>query len=394
MSSNNKTEFCDIHGGYVEEIQPGSMWECKQFIDSWNNVAGMQLHGQDNWTVQFLSDLYHGEKPPNIEFSDINTMYIDIETQSEYGFPDVDDPCEMINAITMRTNDVTYVLGVGKFDIPSRDGREFRCFEFECEEDLLNEFINLWNIIDPDVITGWHSTPFDIPYLIARITRLFGEDHANKLSPWGKIWKKSVKDDYGNMRTAYVIYGIAQLDFMQLYKKYVLAPRESYKLDFIAGVEVGHKKIDWHEKYDTMKEFYDDDFQLFMEYNVVDVDLIYMMEQKLRLLELQTQIAYTAKVNYDDVFSPVRTWDAIIYNHLREDDIVIPMLTVTEKRSQYAGAYVMEPVPGMYECVASYDLASLYPSILIMMSVSPENIILRGELEGFKQRLQRRLESC
>lgn len=394
--TKKKTNFKSVSGFPLDPVKPGTMWDCKNYIEKWDNVDGYTLHGQDNWVSQYLSDKYLESGGCSYEFSGLNSAYIDIECESERSFPDATDARERINAITTRSSKSgkTYVLGLGNFHIPDTEDRSYTCMEFTEESELLKTFIELWRQEDYDIVSGWNISGYDIPYIINRVNRVLGEDYSKALSPWGSIYAKNVIDDYGNTRQTYKIHGIAILDFMQLYKKYVLKPRESYKLDFIAEAELGHKKVDWKSKYDSMSEFYKKNFQLFMEYNAVDVDLVYEMETKLCLLELQTQIAYTALINYEDVFSPVRTWDSIIYNHLRERGIIIPLnLSSFSKDSQYAGAYVKDPVPGMYNYVASFDVNSLYPNIIAGKNISPDTLVTRGNLEGFRKRILERLSN-
>lgn len=380
VHTQNDSQYQDIHGNKLESIQPGSFWECKNFIEKWNGIENFSVYGQDNWISQFLSELYMGSNFSAPSLDDLKVAYIDIETECENGFPDIENPVEKINAITMRIKNKTYVFGLSEKWKIDTELRDYECFSHVSEEKMLKQFIEVWRHVDPDIVTGWNCNLFDIPYIIERIIRLMGQSEANRLSPWEKLYKRQKRDDYQNIRTAYTIYGVSILDYMELYKKYVMTPRESYKLDFIASVEINHKKLDWKKYYSTMSEFYKKDFQMFIEYNIIDVDLIFKLEEKLNLIKLQTNIAYTALINYEDVFSPVRTWDAIIYNHLIEKNIVVPFKENAEKSTQYAGAFVKDPKPGLYDWVVSFDLASLYPSLIMQYNISPDTIITREDL--------------
>ena len=158
-----------------------------------------------------------------------------------------------------------------------------------------------------------------------------------------------------------------------MYRKFTYKAQESYRLEHIANVELGQKKLD-HSEFETFKDFYTKNWQKFIEYNIKDVELVDQLEDKMRLIELCLTMAYDAKVNYTDVFFQVRTWDSIIYNYLKRKNIVIPPKVRTDKDSQYAGAYVKEPIPGKYEWVVSLDLNSLYPHLIMQYNISPETL--------------------
>ena len=150
--------------------------------------------------------------------------------------------------------------------------------------------------------------------------------------------------------------------------------QESFRLDYIAQQELGQKKLD-HSEFDTFKDFYTHGWQKFVEYNIVDVELVDRMEDKLKLIELALTMAYNAKVNYQDIFYQVRLWDCIIYNELKRKNIVIPSKSRTSKDEKYAGAYVKEPIPGKYDWVVSFDLNSLYPHLIMQYNISPETLL-------------------
>jgi DNA polymerase elongation subunit (family B) len=194
-----------------------------------------------------------------------------------------------------------------------------------------------------------------------------------RFSPWGLVTEDEVYVA-GRKHISYDIGGISQLDYLNLYKKFTYKAQESYRLDYIAEVELGSKKLD-HSEFDTFKDFYTKGWQKFVEYNIIDVELVDRMEDKMKLIELAITMAYDAKANYADVFSQVRMWDTIIYNYLKKRNIVIPPKEKSDKDSKYAGAYVKEPIPGMYDYVVSFDLNSLYPHLIMQFNVSPETLV-------------------
>jgi DNA polymerase elongation subunit (family B) len=223
------------------------------------------------------------------------------------------------------------------------------------------------------VITGWNCNLYDIPYICGRIDRVLGQKEMRTFSPWNMVRKGEVKI-MGREHVSYNVSGIACLDYLDLYKKFTYKAQESYRLDYIAEVELGKKKLD-HSEYDTFKDFYTKGWQKFIEYNIIDVELVDELEDKMKLIELALTMAYDAKVNYIDVFYQVRMWDTIIYNYLKRKNIVIPPKEENDKMERYAGAYVKEPVPGVYDWVVSFDLNSLYPHLIMQYNISPETLL-------------------
>ena len=240
------------------------------------------------------------------------------------------------------------------------------------EKQLLFEFLKFWIKNHPDVITGWNTKFFDLPYLMNRIKMVADEETANRMSPW-KIANEREIYVQGRRQIYYELYGTVMLDYLDLYKWFIPTRQESYKLDHIGEVELGQNKND--NPYDTFKEFYEKDFQKFIDYNIQDVEIVDALEDKLGLIELALTVAYESKVNYDDIFSQVRVWDTLIANHLHEKKIAIPPREEHTKDVKYEGAYVKEPILGGHDWIVSFDINSLYPHIIIQYNVSPEKLI-------------------
>jgi DNA polymerase elongation subunit (family B) len=240
---------------------------------------------------------------------------------------------------------------------------------------LCKSFLKDWVEDYPDVITGWNTKFFDIPYLINRFTKLLGEDEMKKLSPWNMVNERNTNIK-GRELTAYEILGVSSLDYIELYKWYAPGGKsqENYRLDNIANVELGESKLSYDE-YDNLHQLYRLNYQKFIEYNIKDVELIEKLEDKLKLIELGLTLAYDTKSNYDDIFAQTRMWDALIYNNLIEKGIVVPPREISEKDERFEGAYVKEPQIGMHNWVASFDLNSLYPHLMMQYNISPETLI-------------------
>jgi DNA polymerase elongation subunit (family B) len=371
VSSNKKSNFKTLDGQNVEPIQPGKISDCKEFIAKYSNVQGFQIYGNDNFKAQYISEKY-SEDEIKFDIKKIRLLTIDIEVAAESGFPNVFDCAEEILAITLQNYATKKLICFASRPyVNTRNDVEF--VECSDEIDLMRQFLAFWELQTPDVITGWNCELYDIPYIAGRIERILGEKEARRLSPWKNIHKREFVVQ-GRDQISYELAGISIIDYLDLYKKFTYKAQESYRLDHIANVELGQKKLD-HSEYDTFREFYTKDWQKFIDYNIRDVELVDQLEDKMKLIELCFTMAYDAKVNFNDVFYQVRTWDAIIYNYLKKRNIVIPSKDKSIKSDKFAGAYVKEPIPGKYDYVVSFDLNSLYPHLIMMYNISPETLL-------------------
>jgi len=372
VKTDKPTDYKSIYGEPVAPIQFETNKEATRFFERYKDVSNFPIFGQNYYAYQYITEKF----PTDIKWnaSKLAIYSIDIETTTEGGFPNVDSPAEKVLVITLQNNNTKKIttFGLGEFT-PSKETNKFDVDYVACatEEILLENFVSWWEQNCPDIITGWNSNLFDIPYMIGRIEKILGEGVHKRLSPFGLVNKRPIRFANREM-TAYEITGVAQLDYLDLYKKFTYVTRESYKLDFITQTELGHKKLE--SGYDTFKEFYDNDWNRFVEYNIIDTVLVDELEDKMKLIELAITMAYDAKCNFGDVFSAVRTWDSLMYNHLWNKKIVIGQ-GGGRKDSQIEGAFVQEPVPGKYDWVASFDATSLYPSILMQYNMSPETIV-------------------
>ena len=368
LSSQEKSEYTTLAGEYVKPIQPGTIPECREFLERYESVDNFPIFGNNRYEYAYIADEY----PDDIlwDVSKILIAYLDIEVGSENGFPEPRDANEAITAISIKVKGNYFVFGCGDYVKHRDDVHYAKCRD---ESDLIRRFLDLWSRWHPDVVTGWNVEQFDIPYLANRITKILGEDEAKKLSPWNRISKRETVMMNRPVQF-YDLSGIAILDYIQLYRKFTYSQQESYRLDNIAHVELGEKKLDYSE-FETLHQLYKHDYQKFIEYNIKDVELVEKLEDKMKLIELALTLAYDNKVNYDDVFTQVRMWDAIVYNSLLKKKIVIPQMSKGIKSSQYEGAYVKDPILGMHEWVASFDLNSLYPHLIMQYNISMETLI-------------------
>jgi len=366
--SQDKTEFKTLKGQHLKPITFGSISKAREFKKSYN-TGNSPLYGMDRYQYQYIANEY----PEDMQFDkdQIKIFTVDIECSAENGFPDIENPTEELLAITVKNQSNKQIItwGTGEFKTDRPDITYIRC---KSEKSLIMEFMKFWIKNYPDVITGWNTKFFDIPYLFNRIRNLVDEKVLKRFSPWNLVERETIVVR-GRPQTHYNIFGISMLDYLDLYQKFIPTKQESYKLDYIGKVELGKGKDEM--PYDTFREWYTKDFQSFIDYNIQDVEIVDGLEDKLKLIELVLTMAYEAKVNYTDVFSQVRMWDMLIYNYLKKDNIMIPPKEDNIKEDKYDGAYVKDPITGMHNWIVSFDINSLYPHLIMQYNISPEKII-------------------
>jgi len=371
VKSNRETEYQTLEGENVEPIQPGTVRDCREFYKKYEDVDGFKIYGNDRYVFQYISDKYP-EDEIKFDIKKINLVTIDIEVKSEEGFPDPDSCSEELLTISMQDYATKKITTWGRKPYtPTQDNVTY--YHYEDEIAMLNAFLFHWNRNPPEVVTGWNCRLYDIPYLCGRIDRIMGTKKMKLLSPWGIISHETIFIN-GREFNVFDIAGVTTLDYLELYKKFTYTNQESYRLDYIAQVELGQKKLD-HSEFDTFKDFYNGNWKKFVDYNIIDVELVDRLEDKMKLIELALTMAYDAKVNFVDVMYQVRMWDTIIYNYLKKRNIVIPPRDRSEKSERYEGAYVKQPVPGVYDWVVSFDLNSLYPHLMMQYNISPETLV-------------------
>ena len=371
VKSNKKTKYKTLDGESVEPVKPGTVRDCREFYKKYDGVDGFKIFGNNRYIFQYLSDKYPQDEV-KFDISQINLVTMDIEVKAEQGFPDPESCSEEMLTISLQDYATKKITTWGRKPyVPTQDNVTY--YHFSDEIEMLNSFLYHWSKNPPDVITGWNVRLYDIPYLCGRISRIMGDKKCKLLSPWGLVSQDEIYIS-GRRYNVYDIAGMTTLDYLELYKKFTYKAQESYRLDYIANIELGQKKLD-HSEFDTFKEFYTGNWKKFVDYNIIDVELVDRLEDKMKLIELALTMAYDAKVNYQDVMYQVRMWDTIIYNYLKKRNIVIPPKDSSDKNDKYAGAYVKEPIPGKYDWVVSFDLNSLYPHLIMQYNISPETLL-------------------
>jgi DNA polymerase elongation subunit (family B) len=367
-SKRPNAEWKTIRGLPLDAMPFDSIRDTKDFLKRYEDISNFDVYGLPRFLYAYLNEEYPNEIVYDREL--INIAYIDIEVSSEFGFPTVERASDTVTAITLKKNGIFHVWGYGEFTTDREDVRYYQCNN---EKELFIKFLSEWSNEYPDIVTGWNVTFFDIPYLVRRMSAVLGESEAKRFSPWKIIKDRQVRTKFKE-QTVYNIGGVATLDYLEMYQKFTYTQQESYKLDHIAFVELGERKLSYDE-YETLHEFYINDFQKFIEYNIRDTELVEKLDDKMKLIDMALALAYDAKVTLLDVFTQVRVWDTIIHNHLYKQKIAVPQSYDNKKEEQYVGAHVKEPQPGGYDWVMSFDLNSLYPHLIMQYNISPETML-------------------
>ena len=369
VPSNKEEEFHTLDGRPVKPIEFMTARSAREFIKQYDGVEGFEVFGYERFVYQYIRREFPGEIDYNI--NQMKIFALDIEVQCDNGFPSVEEAAEEMLSITVKdlVTKKFFVWAVREFDVP--DGIEANIFW--SEKEMLCHFLEWWTLNTPDILTGWNVNLYDVPYIARRVNRVLGSKWMRSLSPWNRANEREVYVQ-GRKNYAYDLSGINILDYLDLYRKFTYSNQESYRLDHIAFVELGQRKLD-HSEYENFKDFYTRDWQKFIEYNIQDVELIDRLEDKMKLLELAITMSYDAKANFEDVYSQVRMWDTMIYNYLTDRSVVVPAKKGAKKDEKYAGAYVKEPIPGKYDWVVSFDLNSLYPHLIMQHNISPETLL-------------------
>jgi DNA polymerase elongation subunit (family B) len=373
LLSKEPTKFKSLDGEYLRPVKQPTISDNRKFLEQYKDVHGFKVFGNENPIYQYIAD----EFPDKIEFdmNSIKTYYLDIETTSEFGGVDVESSREQILLITLMDYKTkqTVTFGSRPFNKILENNTYIEC---KNEAELLTKFLIFWEKSYPEIVSGWNIETFDIPYLVKRIQKTLGENAAKMLSPWKYIRSKEIIDRRTDKtQEAFEIYGVNTIDYLPFFKKYAGIGVENNKLDTVAKEVLNESKLD-HEEYDTFADFYTKNWNLFVEYNIVDTVLIDKLEKKLRLIQLSVTLAMDSKVNPEDTLSQGRMWDAIIYNHLLAKNIIIPVKSSPqEKTEKYVGAYVKEPQIGKFKWVVTFDVSSLYPSLIRTFNISPETLV-------------------
>ena len=295
---------------------------------------------------------------------------MDIEVYCPDFFPTPEEASQPINVITIydSIDKRFYTWGTSRLEKNIDNCDYVYC---ETEQQLLQCYLNYVNRSVPDIISGWNSEGFDMPYIINRSIRILGEDSIKLLSPVENVYSRTTTGAFGREQQRWYISGISCIDYLDVYKKFSIGLRESYKLDAIAELELGERKIDYGNT--NLSQLADDDWQLFVEYNVQDVNLLVAMEDKLRYLELLRMLAYTGLTTIESAMGTLSVITGATVIKARSKNQVVPTFIKDNiTAGKYEGAYVGEPQRGFQHDIISFDANSLYPNTMISLNLSPE----------------------
>jgi DNA polymerase elongation subunit (family B) len=388
VNSSHETGWFNLQNQPVMPKTFDTMRDARDFIKQYEGVDNFTVYGTTNYVTQFINDRF--PEAPKFERDKVNVTTIDIEVASDDGFPFVEQAAHPVISITMKNNiDGIYrVWGLYDYEPDNCEVDGVNAIQYiKCKDeiDLLLSWLSYWHDPRwcPDVVTGWNTRLFDFPYLIRRVKNIIGGDVYKKFSPWGMVDQRNIMMARGEV-IAYEMAGIQQLDYYDLFTKfgYTYGMQESYKLDHIAHVVLGERKLSYDE-HGSLHGLYKHDFQKFIDYNIKDVQIVDRLEEKMGLITLAMTMAYRGGVNYSETFGTVQIWDSILYRLLFKQQIACPPKFSKEK-VPYPGAYVKEPQTGMHDWVVSFDLNSLYPMIIVQYNMSPETVLPGKEHLGLE----------
>ena len=367
-------KFTSIYGTPVARF---SSRNSKEFRREVAIEKGKQLYESDiNPIFRCLEENYKNKDAP-----ELHAAFFDIEVDfhKEKGFSPTTDPFNAITAISVYLQWleqlVTLVIPPKHMTLQTAQeiAAEFEnCIVFEKEEDMLKTFLDL--IEDADVLSGWNSEGYDIPYTINRITRVLSKDDTRRFCLWGQYPKDREFERYGATSSTYDIVGRVHMDYMQLYRKYTYEERHSYSLDAIGEYELGESKTAYEG---TLDQLYNQNFKKFIEYNRQDTLLLDKLDKKLRFLDLANELAHANTVLLATTMGAVAVTEQAIINEAHERGLVVPnrKQRLTDDDTAAAGAYVAYPKKGLHEWVGAVDINSLYPSAIRALNMGMETVI-------------------
>lgn len=365
----------------VMRVDFTSVKEAREFVRSYEGVSNVKIYGFPHY---HYTHIYENFKNIKFDKSQLKVFNFDIEVDTVGGYPKHNMADKEINLITAKifgSKDI-YTLGLGEYKNTSKEieiqklrdqGYQIHYRAFDNEKDLLFAFMQLWEKLAPDVVTGWNVRFFDIPYVIKRLSYHFSDEIVNKLSPFGKI-KSDVVTMFNKENDVYSIVGIPTLDYMDIYKKFSFSNEESYSLNYLSGKILGATKLDYSE-YGTLAKLQVGNWEKFTDYNIIDVIRVEQIDEKVRFMDIAFEVAYETKTNYTDSLTTIRVWDVMIHNYLMDRNITVPYSSDNRKERQIAGGFVKDPQLGKHKWVMSFDFKSLYPHLCMTFNISPDTYL-------------------
>lgn len=359
--TESNSPFKTIFNDSLKKISFKTIKELQEFKKKFSEF---ELWGDFPLANQYITQKQLFENPL---LDDVHLGFLDIEVESENILATPENASEEINVISLWSSKEQKMFTFCKSLTPISG-----CLTFKTEKELLLSFLQIWQSLELDVVSSWNGEFFDFPYLFKRLQMVLTKKHSLMLSPFNIVEESEVERMNKTLTTIKII-GIVQLDYLALYRKFTFEPRDNYRLNTIAEIELGEQKLDYSQ-YNSLKEFYQNDFETFVRYNQQDVLLLLSFERKLKLILLAQVLSYKARQNYIDIFSPIRTWDSFCFNYLWEHQQVVQPQKHFKNTESFRGAFVVDPIPGRYSWVATFDVTSLYPSVIRFLNISTETL--------------------
>ena len=372
---DRKGKFRSIYGEPLSRFSTRKRTEFEKERRIYNNKT--LFESDVNVVFRCLSENYLGVDAPKL-----HTCFFDIEVDfdPELGFSPTDDPFNPVTAISMYLDwqELLVTLCIAPKHMSDETAWEItkkydNCLLFKTEKEMFDVFFQL--IEDSDVLTGWNSEGYDIPYMVNRVTRVMSKDDTRKFCLLGQFPKPRKYERFGKEETTYDLVGRIHMDYLQLYKKYNYESRHSYKLDAIGEMEVGENKTQYEG---TLDQLYNKDWEKFLEYNRQDTMLLVKIHNKLKFLDLANALAHENTVLLPTVMGSVAMIEMAIFNEAHNRGLMVPdkkRRSINDDEQQAAGAYVATPKTGIHEYVGAVDINSLYPSVIRALNMAGETII-------------------
>ena len=369
---DQKGKYTSIFGDKLSKIRTNSS---KRFFIEKKRLSHLKLFESDtNIVFKCLADNYL-----NADLPKLNIAFFDIEVgfNKEKGHSQPSDPFNPITAIgthlTWLNKTVCFVVkpdGMSDEEADTICNKFDNVYRFETEEELLLAFMEL--IEEADVLSGWNSSNYDIPYVINRVIKLLGKHYTKKFCLWNLFPTKKKYKEYGKEQETYILYGRVHLDYLQVYRNFTYHEMHSYSLDSISEHELKEKKVAYEG---TLDQLYNEDFETFIEYNIQDTNLLKKLENKLKFIQLANLLAHSNTVQLSTALGSVAQVDQAIINQAHSQNLIVPNKRPYDKDTIAAGGYVATPRKGMFKSIGSIDLSSLYPSVFRACNLSPETLV-------------------
>jgi DNA polymerase elongation subunit (family B) len=373
-----KDPYGEYRSMYGDKLTKVGKWEKEEAEDLFESDVPE--------TTRVLVDIYDNDLPSNGH----RVLTFDIEVEMISGLPNTREAKNEITAIAAHDG-ATKLYDVFVLDKErkvknnatnfNKDGREVKVHIFDNERNLLYAFLNYYEEINPTILTGWNIDFFDIPYLYNRLKNVCGEGNAKRLSPIGQAF-------WSPYREKFSFGGVSILDYINLYKTYTYTLEASYTLNYIATKELGRGKVEYEGSLDDL---FENDLEKFIEYNIVDVDLVVAMDEKLQFIELCRAVCHAGYVPYEDYIFSSKWLEGACLGYLKKKGLVATNKPKDRKErmqalrdnneEKFIGAYVKEPIVGKYDWIYDLDLTSLYPSIIMTLNISPETKV--GKIQNW-----------